>query len=430
MHTGKGVVERAIQLLKNIIIANMENGLCLTESVNRALRVMRFTIHTRPKITPFELHHGRKPRTELTNNIRDGKTYMSSWSEKTVSAPERPKIPIYLGLYAEGEITNHIIMAKTKNEEKQTSKNIKSPKKKNSVRYPFPFVEKNCNKKSLEGRFQNKIQTTISGTESTVKTDTGKINKRKFISLPLCQTGRKTRKEPAINTNGEFDPKNRYCLRGLDDKYGRWDGILCDILNGKLKIVHLENQREATPKRKMKMMMTKRCRKKPEHQHRKCMLPSNEADDEPIGTNPEDDALQLHTDGEISGENLETNITRSSRDSKNRIDTEQYHVLEIFGVTDRMTKKHCVCYRKSVDPNKGNTTAEENPKTCGFFYQKKEHPQDPQTKIEKKKRKRGKCYIRVHSGPRPYRDSVLKLQTSIYMSRVHVSVDKYRIQRY
>ena len=34
----------------------------------------------------------------------------------------------------------------------------------------------------------------------------------------------------------------------------------------------------------------------------------------PIRTNPEEDALQLHTDGEILGENIETNIRRSTRD--------------------------------------------------------------------------------------------------------------------
>ena len=50
MHTGNGVVEKAIQTIKNLIIANMEDGLCLTESVYRALRVMRFTIHTGFKI--------------------------------------------------------------------------------------------------------------------------------------------------------------------------------------------------------------------------------------------------------------------------------------------------------------------------------------------------------------------------------------------
>ena len=105
-----------------------------------------------------------------------------------ISAPSRPKIPIYVGRDADGEITNHIIMARNKTEEGQLNEGPKSPKKKNSVRYPFYFVEKNYNKTSLEGRFQKKIQKAISGTESTVKTDTGKIINRKFISGPLFQT--------------------------------------------------------------------------------------------------------------------------------------------------------------------------------------------------------------------------------------------------
>ena len=57
------------------------------------------------------------------------------------------------------------------------------------------------------------------------------------------------------------------------------------------------------------------------------MIPPNEADDmSQSGQNPEEDALQLHTDGEISGENLKTNIRRSSRDSKkpNRYGTIRY----------------------------------------------------------------------------------------------------------
>ena len=55
----------------------MEDGNNLTKSVNRELRVMRFTVHTGLKKTPFELHHGKKPRTELTNFVKDGKnTYL------------------------------------------------------------------------------------------------------------------------------------------------------------------------------------------------------------------------------------------------------------------------------------------------------------------------------------------------------------------
>ena len=57
-------------------LANMEDGNNLTESVNRALKVMRFTIHTGLRKTSFELHHGRIPRTELTNIKKDGKSLL------------------------------------------------------------------------------------------------------------------------------------------------------------------------------------------------------------------------------------------------------------------------------------------------------------------------------------------------------------------
>ena len=118
--------------MKNLVLANMEDENNLTESVNRALNVMRITIHTGQKKTPFELHHGRKPRTQLTKIIKDGKS-LSNWSELPVSAPNRPKIPIYVGRYADGEITNHKVMARTKTEERQLASESKSPKKRTSV---------------------------------------------------------------------------------------------------------------------------------------------------------------------------------------------------------------------------------------------------------------------------------------------------------
>ena len=70
LHTGKSDT-----IFKNLMLTNLEEGIELTESVNRALRVLRFTIHTGLKRTPFELHRIRKPRTELTNIVKDGKTY-------------------------------------------------------------------------------------------------------------------------------------------------------------------------------------------------------------------------------------------------------------------------------------------------------------------------------------------------------------------
>ena len=72
-------VERPIQTLKKLVIANMEDGNNHTENVNRALRVMRFTVPTGLKKTTFELHHERKARAELTNTVKDFKTYLSDW---------------------------------------------------------------------------------------------------------------------------------------------------------------------------------------------------------------------------------------------------------------------------------------------------------------------------------------------------------------
>ena len=56
MHTGTRAVERAIQTIKNLILASLEDNLCLTVCGYRALKVMRFTIHTGLKLTLFELH--------------------------------------------------------------------------------------------------------------------------------------------------------------------------------------------------------------------------------------------------------------------------------------------------------------------------------------------------------------------------------------
>ena len=276
---------------------------------------MRFAIHTGLKITPFELHHGRKPRTELTNILKDGKRYLSNWSEMPISATTRSKRPIYVGRDAEGEITNHMVMARTKLEEKQLTESQKSPKKKNLVRYSFKFVEKNYNKNALEGRFQNKIQTAVSGTESTIKTDTGKIINRKYISGPLFQTEGKARKEPAINTSEEINPKNRHCLRGLNGKYGRWDEILRDILNGKLKIVQNPKQPESETDDEDD--------DDDEEMPEETGTPTKVYDTSerngsfvPIRTSPEEDALQIYFDGEMTGENLENQRRRSNRNSK------------------------------------------------------------------------------------------------------------------
>ena len=124
-------------------------------------------------------------------------------------------------------------MVKTKAEKKTVDQ---QPKKNSVSQYPFNFVEKNYNRKSLEGKFQKKIQTAISGTEHTVTTESGKLIHRKHISGPIVlQTEKKKERAPQIGD--KITPENRHCLRGVDGKYIQWNEKLRDILNGKLKII-------------------------------------------------------------------------------------------------------------------------------------------------------------------------------------------------
>ena len=118
-------------------------------------------------------------------------------------------------------------------------------RKKIPVRYPFNIVEKRHNRKSLEGRFQSKTQTAINGIENTVKTDTGKVIHQNIISGPLFQSEKRHRIETVTAVSAGATPKNRHCLRGLDGKYGKWDDILRDMFNRKLRIVQNKKRTEA-----------------------------------------------------------------------------------------------------------------------------------------------------------------------------------------
>ena len=117
-----------------------------------------------------------------------------------------------------------------------------------------------------------------------------------------------------VLTSGEIQPKNRHCLRGLDGKYGRWDEILRDILIGKLKIVQNRKKSEGETEDEDDIDEDEEM---PEATGNITYDTSKRNGRyAPIQTNPEEDAIQIHTDGEIPGENLEHDIRRSNRKTK------------------------------------------------------------------------------------------------------------------
>ena len=77
MHTGNGTIQRATQPMKNLVLTNFEDRIDVTESVHRAIKVMRFMIQTLKK--PFKLCHGRRqePNCQV---LYKRKLYLSEWS--------------------------------------------------------------------------------------------------------------------------------------------------------------------------------------------------------------------------------------------------------------------------------------------------------------------------------------------------------------
>ena len=89
---------------------------------------------------------------------------------------------------------------------------------------------------------------------------------------------------------------------------------LRDILNGKLKIVQIPKQPESDTEddddddQEMPQETETPTKVYDTSEH--------DGNSVPIRTSPEDDALQIYTDGEMTGENLEKQKRRSTRNSK------------------------------------------------------------------------------------------------------------------
>ena len=104
-------------------------------------------------------------------------------------------------------------------------------------------------------------------------------------------------------------------MRGLDGKYGRWDEILRDILNGKLKIG--QNRKTSISESEDDDDDDDDDEEMPEEiGNRSYNTSEREGRYEPIRTNPEEDVKQIHTDGELpQGENNENKTRRANRNT-------------------------------------------------------------------------------------------------------------------
>ena len=220
LHTGTGLVERAIRTIKSFTRANMADGLTFEDSVQLAIKTIRQTPHSRLKMTPFQMHLARRPRTALTNLIDKPECLLSNWKKTLTNcnSAQPTELQIVTINDAEGEMMDYLVLSETKKKGRPVSRDFKN----------YQFYEKENKPNSMKCGFKtNKILTAVSETGHTIITSEGKVIHKKLASRPLnFQTSRKP--------EDQRKPTNR-CRR-----CGKFSsGELCET--------HLRLQAPATP---------------------------------------------------------------------------------------------------------------------------------------------------------------------------------------
>ena len=185
MHTGTGLVERAIRTIKSFTRANMADGLIFKDSLQLAIKTIRQTPHSRLKMTPFQMHLGRRPRTALTNLIDKQECLLSNWKKTLTNyiSAQPTELQVVTINDAEGEMVDYLVLNETKKKGGSVSRDFKN----------YQFYEKENKPNSMKCGFKtNKILTAVSETGHTITTSEGKVIHKKLASRPLnFQTSRK-----------------------------------------------------------------------------------------------------------------------------------------------------------------------------------------------------------------------------------------------
>ena len=168
---------------------NLEDKCNLNNALYQSLMVMRMTIHSKTKETPFERHYGRKPRTELTS-------YLNLPTDKNDYVSAQPEtLQVYSFNNGRGGY-DQLIMKTPRKLKCDVSNNL-----------PYKFLEKKQNKNKFESEYDTNPQTAVAETKHTITTDTNKILHKKRISKPLpnsFQNHLSRRGENRRGTDGRF----------------------------------------------------------------------------------------------------------------------------------------------------------------------------------------------------------------------------------
>ena len=177
LHTGTGLVERTIRTIKDLIRANTQDGLSFSDSLMLAIKTIRMTPNSKLKLTPFELHKGRKPRTAITNMLYRDECLLSNWKKlitKYVSVQPQ-ELQVYTIKDTDGGLVDYLVI-----NDKRRAKSV------SEQFVPYQFYERKIKPDAMKNRFKTEnLLTAVSETEHTVKTNGGRILHKKLVSKPI-----------------------------------------------------------------------------------------------------------------------------------------------------------------------------------------------------------------------------------------------------
>ena len=194
LHTGNGLIERTMRTIKSLTRAKLEDGLTFEESVARAIKTIRQTPHNTLKTTPFQLHHGRKPRTPITNLIGQPTCLLADW-KKTITnyiLAQPAELQVFTVHDSYGELADYSVLNESRKRGRSVRDNFKS----------YQFFVKETKPNAMKCRFKtNKIFTAAKETKYTVTTTDGKVIHKILASNPLKFQPTKKAEEPRKPTN-------------------------------------------------------------------------------------------------------------------------------------------------------------------------------------------------------------------------------------
>ena len=164
------MVETAVRPFQSLTRANSEDGLTFEESVLMSIETIkpiRQSPHNTLKMTPFQLHHGRRPRTPITNLIGQPACYVLA---------QPAELQVFTIHNSDGELADYLVF----NESRKRCRSVSNKLKNNH------FFEKETNPNAMKSRFEtNKSLTAAIESKHTITTTDGKTIHKELSSSPL-----------------------------------------------------------------------------------------------------------------------------------------------------------------------------------------------------------------------------------------------------